>query len=308
MKTQYLLLVKKQTTAGTAETLTGAEAIETVDGVQIGEYEGQFVKRNIDGVVASPGEEVNTKPHQTLTTKIDMAGCGSSSNAIAYSAMLEACGFTRSVVGTTGAESEIFTLDNNTDSALLTLGRHVGNQKFNVMPDARGNVEFSFDNYLRMIFNFIGSYTRPAAAANPGSITYSNYATPIPVNYDNTTACKLDSVDVVVHSLSIKAGSGVKMLNVPGQKEARHSALFATGNLTMPANNIIDKDWFDTFESHNGVVKVPFEIEHGTVQYNKIKLSCTEVQVGKPKETSIDGDEGYQIELGFFGPLVITLT
>ena len=100
MKTQYLLLVKKQTTAGTAETLTGAEAIEIVDGVQIGEYEGQFVKRNIDGVVASPGEEVNTKPHQTLTTKIDMAGCGSSSNAIAYSAMLEACGFTRSVVGT----------------------------------------------------------------------------------------------------------------------------------------------------------------------------------------------------------------
>ncbi|NQY62633.1 MAG: hypothetical protein HRT38_02730 [Alteromonadaceae bacterium] len=308
MKSQYLLLFKKQVTVGAPETLLGTEAIETVDGVQIGEYEGEFSKRNVDGVIVSPGEEVNTKPHQTLTTKIDMAGCGSNANEVAYGPMLEGCGFTRTTVTTDGSEQEIFTLNNTTDSALLTLGRHVGDQKYNLMADVRGNVEFSFDSYLRMMFNFIGSYNRPVEKTNPVSITYSNYATPIPVNYDNTTACKLDGVDVVVHSLSIKAGSGVNMVNVPGQKEARHSALFATANLTMPASKVSDKDWFVQFESHQGVAKVSFEITHGTVQYNTIKFSCSTVQVTKPKETSIDGDEGYQVELGFFDALVITFT
>ncbi|PCI43723.1 MAG: hypothetical protein COB51_11200, partial [Moraxellaceae bacterium] len=62
------------------------------------------------------------------------------------------------------------------------------------------------------------------------------------------------------------------MVNVPNQKEARHAELFATGSMTVLADDISNKDWFEKAESHNGVSKVPFEYEHGTVQYNIINI------------------------------------
>ncbi len=308
MKDNYLLLVKKQAVAGTPETLDGSNVIETVDGVQVGEYEGEYKTRNVDGVVATSGEEVNVKPHQTANFKVDGAGCGSSANTVAWGAMMEACGFVRTTDDTASAEKEIFTLDNNVDSPLLTLGRHVGNKKYNVIPDARGNVDFSFDGYVGFAFNFIGSYVRPAEAPFPGSIVYSNYADPVAVNSENTQLCQLDGVDVVLHNLSIKAGSGVNMTNVPGQKEARHAPLFATGSMTILADDISSKDWFEKFESHNGVSNVPFEIEHGTVQYNKINFKSAAVQLSKPKETTIDGDLAYQFDMSFQESLIITLS
>lgn len=306
MKDNYLLLVKEQTTPGTAETLTGADVIETVDGVQVGEYEGDFVTRKVDGVIATAGEEINTKPHQTLTTKVDMAGCGSDANTSSIGKILVACGFTRTTVDTLGSEEEIFTLDNNSVSKLLTLGRYVGDKKFNAIPDARGNVDISFDTFMSMALNFIGSFVRPVEAPFPNSIVYSYYAEPLPINSENNALCQLDGVDVVNHGLSIKAGSGVKMVNVPNQKEARHDSLFATGSITILADDISTKDWFVKAESHNGVSKVAFEYEHGKVQYNTINIKSTAVQISKPKETVIDGDLAYEFTLNFTD-LVITL-
>jgi hypothetical protein len=307
MKDNAILLFKQQAVAGVPEVLTGANVIETTDGIQVGEYEGEFKTRNVDSVIANPGEEVNTKPHQTLATKIDAAGCGSNANAVVYGPMLAACGFVRTTDDTVKAEKEIFTLDNTADSPLLTLGRYVGDKKFNIIPDARGNLDIAFDGYVSFALNFIGSYTRPASAPFPGSLAYDNYADPVPVNSENTQLCRLDGVNVVLHGLSIKAGSGVSMMNVPGQKEARHAPLFSTGSMTILADDPSVKDWFETFESHNGVATVPFEIEHGTAQYNKINFKCLAVQLAKPKETSIDGDLAYQFELRFQQPLVITL-
>ena len=307
MKDNAILLFKKQAVKGVPEVLTGANVIETTDGIQVGEYEGEFKTRNVDSVIATPGEEVNTKPHQTLATKIDAAGCGSNVNTVVYGPILEACGFVRTTDDTVSAEKEIFTLDNNVDSPLLTLARYVGDKKFNVIPDARGNLDISFDGYVSFALNFVGSYTRPAGAPFPNSLVYSNYADPVPVNSENTQLCKIDGVDVVLHGFSIKAGSGVNMVNVPGQKEARHAPLFATGSATILADDPLVKDWFAKFESHNGVSTVPLEVEHGTVQYNTLNFKCLEVQLAKPKESSIDGDLAYQFELRFQSALVITL-
>jgi hypothetical protein len=306
MKDNYLLLVAEQAVAGVPTVLTGADVIETVDGVQNGEYEGEYVTRNVDGVIATAGEEINTKPHQTVNTKIDMAGGGSATNTAAIGKILQACGFTRTEDATPGAEEEYFTLDNNNVSKLLTLGRYVGDKKYNAIPDVRGNVDFSFDAYIAMALNFIGSYVRPVEAPFPGSLVYSNYAEPLPINDENNAICQLDGVDVVCHGLSIKAGSGVKMVNVPNQKEARHDKLFATGSMTILADDISTKDWFEKVESHNGVSKVPFEYEHGTVQYNIINFKSNEVQISKPKETVIDGDLAYEFTLNFTD-FVITL-
>lgn len=306
MKDNYLLLAAIQAVPGTPTALTGANVIETVDGVQNGEYEGEFVTRNVDSVISTAGEEINTKPYQSLTTKVDMAGGGSDTNTASIGIPLQACGFTRTTVDTVGAEEEIFTLDSNSVSKLLTLGRYVGDKKYNAIPDVRGNVDFSFDTFITMSLSFIGSYVRPVEAPFPGSIVYDNYAEPLPINNENNALCQLDGVDVVCHGLNIKAGSGVKMVNVPNQKEARHDKLFATGSITILADDISTKDWFEKAESHNGVSKVPFEYEHGTVQYNIINFKSTEVQISKPKETVIDGDLAYEFTLNF-SDLVITL-
>ena len=308
MKNDFILLFATQLAKNVPETLTGANVVETVDGVTVAEYEGVFVTRNPDGVIATPGEEINTKPHQSLSTKIDMAGCGSAANTVVYGPILEACGFVRTTDNTPGAEKEIFTLDNTVESPTLTLGRHVGNKKYNVIPDARGNVDFSFDAFIAMSLSFSGGYVRPVEAPFPGSLVYDNYADPIPVNYENTVLAQLDGEDVVLHNLSIKAGSGVNMVNVPGQKEARHSSLFATGSVTILAADISDKDWFDVVESHTGVVHVPFEVEHGTAQYNTINFKSAGVTLSKPTESFIDDDAAYQFEIAFQESLVITLS
>lgn len=308
MKSQYLLLYAIQAVAGIPETLTGANVIETVDGIDVGEYEGDFVTREVDSVIANPGEEVNTKPHQTVPFKIDGAGGGSATNTVAWGGLLQACGFVRTVDATLGTEKEIFTLDNETTSPIVTLGRYVGNKKINIIPDARGTVEFAFDKFVGMSFNFLGGYERPIEGAWPTGIVYDNYAEPVPVNADNTGVCKLDGIDVVMHNLSIKAGDSVNFVNVPGQKEARHGKLFGTGSITILAADISVKDWFAKTESHNGVATVPFEFEHGTVQYNKMHFGCTQVQLTKPKSTSVDGEEAYTFEMRFLSTFVLTLS
>lgn len=303
MKNNFILLFAIQTALGTAETLTGANVLETVDGINVGEYEGEFVTRKVDGPVATPGEEVNTKPYQSIDFKVDAAGSGALGTAVVYGPLLEACGFVR----TQPVDEEVFTLDNNTISPIVTLARHVGNKKLNTIPDCRGTVSIAFGAYIQFAFKFVGDYNRPASAPNPGSLTYDNYAEPIPVNNDNTAICTLDGENIVMHDCSITPGDSVKFVNLPGQKEAKHGELFTKGSITILAKDITDKDWFPVVESHNGVATVPWVHEHGTVAGNTLNFACPTVQLSKPKESFVDGEAAYQFEMSFQAPLVITI-
>lgn len=307
IKNNYLLLAKKEATAGTIEPLDGSNAIETVEGVKVNEYDGDYQTRAVDGVAATAGEEVNTKPRQSFDFRVDLAGSGNPVNSVAFAMLLEACGFVRTVDATPGDEKEIFTLDNNVESPTVTLGRHVGNKKFNASAGCRGNVSFSFDGYIGMAFNFLGSYARPAASPFPASIVFDNYAAPLPVNSENTQLCQLDGEDIIMHGLSISAGSGVQMVNVPGQKQARHDRLFASGQITILQSEIGEKDWFERVESHNGVVTVPFDFQHGKVAGNRVRFQG-QVQLSQPSESSINGEEAYQFNMTWQNNLVITLS
>lgn len=305
MRNNQILLAAIETIEGEAESLTGSNVIETVDGITWEFYAGDKNVRNVDSPTPSPGKEVNINPHQSVSFNVDAAGSGDNTKEPSYSGLLQACGFKISAAGDGGFN---YTLSDET-SKTVTLARYLGGELLQETAGARGQVTLSLQNKIPQFqfSSFVGSYIKPKSGAFPDSIVYDNYADPLPLSKDNTTVCDLGGNNLVLSSGSITFGSGATFLDRPFRKGTVHGDQFATAQLTVRAGDISTEDWFTKMESHTGNISLlPFNLSHGP-EHNQIKLSSTSVQISNVSETDQDGEVAWQLDLRFMTPPLLTI-
>lgn len=305
MKTQNILLFKREASAGVLEALDGSNVLETVGGITVAPYSGDKVTREVDSPEATPGISVNVNPHQSFSFNVDAAGSGTAGTAPVFGPLLEASGLVESI---DAGNSVSYTLSNNVKSPTVSLAKYEGDDILQTGAGGRGNVVLSFDNKIPQLqfSNFLVDYIRPAHANFPSSLVYDNYADPLPMTAENTTKAKLFDRDVVFLSGSVTFGSGVTMRNVPNQKEAIHGNLFTTVTVTFVAKSLADENWFADAESHNGVSLGNFEIEHGLTSGNIIHYLSTQNQIAEISEGEQDGEKTFTVQLNSQVPGVLT--
>lgn len=180
MKTNQLIFVGEEETEGTLATTMNV--LETVDGQQVGIYEGDRLVRNVDSVTATAGIEVNKSPNQTYGFAIDGAGSAAVGTSPIYTSLLKACGFTHTKDTTSGSEKDTFKLDSNAKSKTVSVKRYIGDKMMYETLGCRGVLALDFADFLKFnISQLRGSYSRPVEATFPDTINYKDYASPVPI-------------------------------------------------------------------------------------------------------------------------------
>ncbi len=301
-----ILLAKLELNEGEDPGVDGSNVIETVDGITVTQYDGDKVQRNIDSVAPTSGHEINKSPHSSWACNVDAAGSGDPATPPTFSTLLRICGFKESIDNTAGSEKVVYTLSHH-QSATATLVKHAGGTMVQKTHGARGECSIDLSNFVRLQFqNLKGSYVRPAAMPTPSELIYDNYADPLPINKQNTVIAKLGNTDIVFNAGSISFGGSTSYLNLPNQEMSQHGEFAATGQITFIAPDISEKNWFADAESHNGVVEIPFALQHGTIAGNIIEINSIRVQLSNLSETDINGSIGYTADLRFLDAPTIT--
>lgn len=295
MKLNSILLAILEVTQGVDPGADGSHVIETVDGINVTQYDGEKVTRNVDSIEPTAGLEINKSPHSTWAFNVDAAGSGAAGTAPSISPLLQACGFKETIAA---GVSVTYTLSND-KSKTVTLVRHTGGKMVQKTHGVRGELSIDLSQFIRMSFgNCKGSYVRPAAGGTPASLVYSD-ADPLPINKQNTVEVDLSGQALQLSAGSINFGGGVSYLNIPNSEQSNHADLLATGQLTFIAPDLDVKNYFTDVESHNGVVEKTLSITHGTVAGNIIKIASTRLQLSNISETDIQGEMGFTCDVRF---------
>ncbi len=305
MKLNSILLAILEAIEGTDPGIDGSHIIETVDGISVSQYDGEKVTRNVDTINPSTSVEVNKSPHQTWSFNVDGAGSGVVGTAPSFGCLMQACGFKETIVANT---SVTYTLSNDT-SKTVTLVRHVGGQMIQKTHGVRGELSVDLSQFMRFQFgNCKGDYVRPEAGGNPATLTYDDYADPLPINKQNTVQVDLGGQGLVLTAGSLNFGGSVDFRNVPNSESSLHGGFDTTGQMTFVAPDIATKNWFTDAESHNGITEMAFALQHGTIAGNIIKISSGRVQLSNISETDINGEMGFQCDVRFLDAPTIEFT
>ena len=193
-----MLLAKIETTYGVDATPTGAaNAILTKD-LSINLMQGNTVERNVDRTTLGGDIAIHVAPYTTVSFSVELASSGAAGTAPAWGPLLQACGFSETLVASTTATYAPV----STGFKSATLYFHIDGLLHKLL-GCRGTFTVSMDPgslpYLN--FTFTGIRAAPTDTALP-TPTLTAFKTPLAVNKANTPTFSLHGVAATVEKFT----------------------------------------------------------------------------------------------------------
>jgi len=310
MAVAKLLLAKLEVTEGVDPVPDILSAIETQD-LEVERYAGDRVTREVDRSTLGGKEQVNVLPHTNTSFGVALAGAGAAGIVPAWGELFRACGFDEVVNASTDVQYQL--ADNgadlsNCDSTTLYDYRDQASQ-LQKTSGCRGACEITMSGseLPKISFtDFIGSYLTPVQGNSPAPIDWSNWLSEVAFTKDNVPVLTLDNEAFCTQSFNINFGQSVSRRNLPNCEGTVISDYDVTGAMTIIAKDLVDYSIWAQSESHEGVIKVPFALQLGTIEGNIIEITCPEVQMTEVGEgESSEGDLSQDITLAFIGAVTV---
>ena len=202
-----------ETVYGTAEVLTGADAIRTHE-LKCTPFVAQTIERNLDGSAFGNSGVIHAGAHVEVEFDVEMAGSGVAGTAPAYGLLFKACQMAEEITAST---SVIYTpASNGTDA--LTMYFQLDGQR-HALKGARGTWSIKFDSqgipYFH--FKFTGMWIDPVSATDLVPV-FTGFKTPRPVTFDHTPTVSLHGLASVYKSFSYDHANDVQYFNNPGEE------------------------------------------------------------------------------------------
>lgn len=286
-----VLLAKTETAYGTDPTPDGSNAIVTKN-LSISPYEGNKVGRDIDRATLGNDLEFNTGPYVTVTFDAELAGSGTAGTVPGYGLLLRACGMAETI--DPGVSVEYEPVSSQFESCTLYFQQ---SGQLHKVTGAMGTVKFSVQKGMMpsMNFTFTGLWHPPENLVSVPTVDTSAFKTPLPVNAANTTL-SVHGYDCRAEGLDMDLANSVVYRNVIGSESVVITDRTPTGQVTVEAPNLTNKDFFDAVASHNGVTTGPISLVHGNDDGEIIQLSAPNVQLSSISSNDSDGILTYQMD------------
>lgn len=278
------VMAKIESTYGTDPTPDGSDAILTSN-LSITPYQGNTVSRNLDRINLGNEEQINTGPNVQVTFSVELAGAGAAGTVPGFGVLLRAVGFAETIDA--GKDVQYAPVSKSFESATLY---YLDNGDLHKITGCRGTVSLSLGRGAlpTFSFTFTGLYHRPIKAGS-FSINTSEFQVPLPVTNSNTPTYTLGGYSPRAESLSIDIQNNVVHRNVVGQESVIITDRSPNGQLTIEADDVTTKNWYQTVESHNGVTKQALKIVHGTTAGNIVQIDAPLVQLSSITLQDSDG-------------------
>jgi len=292
-----ILLAKIETTYGTDPSPDGSNAIVTKN-LSINSYEGNKVGRDIDRATLGNDLEFNTGPHVTLSFDVELAGSGDKETPPGYGPLLRACGMSETVVPAPDPNPRVEYQPVSTGYESISLYYQLDGQLHKIT-GARGTVKFSLQKGSMpvMNFNFTGLWNPPEKlSAPPSGLDTSAFKTPIPVNAANTASVDVHGFSPKAEGIDMDLANNVVYRNVIGSESVEITDRTPTGNVTVEAPDLDEKDFFAAVSSHNGVTTGTVGVVHGLAEGATVELKAPKVQLSSISMNDSDGITTYSMD------------
>jgi hypothetical protein len=288
-----VLLAKIETAYGTDAAPAATDAV-LCSNLNITPYDGDRVSRNL--VRATLGNEmsINVAPNVKITCTVEIAGSGTAGDAPAWGQLLRACGFSETI----NAATDVVYAPVSSSFEAASLHFEQDGQLHKAL-GCRGSVTFelSAGGLPAMNFSFTGLYQKPVA----GSLTadLSAFQIPLPVTKTNTPTYTVHGYSAIASGLTLNIGNNVIHRNVIGEEAVKITDRAPSGQLTLDAPTLAEKDMFALVESHAGVTTGAIQVIHGTTAGNIVQFDAPKTQLQSISPTDLDGQFGYQIDVSY---------
>lgn len=278
-----LILLKKELTYGTDSSPVGTDAVLVRD-LSVTPLQSDVVSRDLVRPYLGASEQLLANTRVECQFTVELAGSGTAGTAPRYTAALQACGMSETLVAATSATyapvSTAFsscTIHYNLDGVLHTV------------TGARGT--FSLNAEVGQIpsiaFTLTGIYVPPTDTAAP-AVTYSAQATPLIFKQGNTSAFSFYSFSGCLQSVTLDVGNTIVYRELVGcTKEVLITQRSTSGTVMVEAPTIAAKDFFTAALNDSATGNLTFL--HGTTAGNRVTLTAPTTDIGDPTYGDTDG-------------------
>ncbi len=287
-----ILLAKIETTYGVDPTPTGAaNAILTKD-LTVSLMQGNTVERNVDRAVLGGDVAIHVAPYTTLSFSVELQSSGAAGTAPAWGPLLQACGFSETIVASTTATYAPV----STGFKSLTLYYHQDGLLHKIT-GARGTVKFNMTpgGLPMMDFEFTGLRNAPTDTALP-TPTLTGFKTPIGVSKANTPTFTLHGFAATMEKFDFDVANEINYRNVVGDESVQLADRKPTGSVSIEEQAIATKDFHAIIEASTlGAL----QIIHGTTAGSIIQIDAPKVQLLSPSYSDSNGVLMLDLKLNF---------
>lgn len=211
----------------------------------------QTVTLRYDRPNSGAGKEFITGKFATLSGIIDMAPSGTAGTPPAWGPLMRMCSWAETV---DSGVSVAYTLVRPDLSEWGGMYFNLGEELHKLL-GVRGTVDFTFDaaGMPQAQFQMQGLWDLTPVTAVQGAVDYSAFEDPLPINKVNTPTFTIDGYAAKMSALSLSQGNTVEYSNIVNEEAIRITDREMTGNCTIDAPALSDKDFWALIRGRNVV-------------------------------------------------------
>jgi len=281
-KRLLLAKIEGSNTYATDPTPVGTDAV-LVSNLSIQPLQLELKDRELILAALGNTEKVVGQRLVGISFDVEIAGSGTAGTAPKWSALMQACGLSETIVATTSVTyAPVSTGFKSTTLYYFADGvRHK-------VTGCRGSwsMELQAGEIPKISFEFTGLYNAPTDETQP-TLTYSNQADPVVVNSANTTPIEVHGYAACLESFSLSLANETPFRQLAGcTQQVMITDRAPEGEVTIEAPTIAGKNFFT---AASGQTLDEFSWTHGTTAGNIVTFTAPTCNLGSPEYEDSDG-------------------
>ena len=277
-----LALVKAESTYNTNPSPAATDALLFTE-LDVEPLALELSEREIIQATYGNRPSVVTQRSVPIKATVELAGSGAAGTAPRWGAVLKACAMAETIVASTSVTYSPV----SSSLSSYAMDFFIDNGSRQAIGGIRGTGEISLKaNELPTIsFDQMGIYSAPGALSRP-SETYSQQASPLPVNSDNTATVSVHGFSACMAEFSLSLGVETTFRQLAGcSKQVAVTEAKASGSITIELPSFAAKD-FLTIASNQATGAINWV--HGTTAGNIATFSAGTCAFDSPTYTEAD--------------------
>jgi hypothetical protein len=277
-----LLLAKIESTYGTDPTPAATDAV-LVSALEVQPLQLELKDRELILGYLGNTEMVVGQRLVSVSFDVEIAGSGTAGTAPKWSALMQACGFSETIVSVTSVTYAPIS------SAFkgVTLYFFADGVRHKVT-GCRGTWSMSMETgeIPKISFSFTGIFNAPTDETQP-SPTFSNQADPVVVNSANTATLQVHGYAACLSAFSLDLANETPFRQLAGcTQQVMITDRKPEGEVTIEAPTIAAKNYFSAASAQTAD---QFSWVHGTTAGNIVTFTAPTCNLGSPEYEDSDG-------------------
>lgn len=284
LRLNHAVLAKVESTYGTDASPAGTDAIlcsEPTTRPLVVDLQDRALQQGSMGNT----QKVVGRRLSEISMAVELAGSGAAGTAPKLSRLLQACGFSETVVADTSVTMNL------TDTPPgLTLD-YFADEILHKATGCRGSfqLEAAAGEIPRITFSYTGLYVAPTEPSLP-TLSFTEQAAPVAFGADNTQTVSVDGYAACISSFSLDLGAVTPFTQRAGcSRQVRYTDRKPSGTIKIENPSLADKNYWATVADQS---LVSLSFTHGTTAGNIVQVNLLRCNFDSP---TYEEEEGIDI-------------